>query len=60
MLRRFWHRLPWLIFGLAGAFLPADIVSSFQHQLEENVILAFFLLGIVYMADAVGTQPRRS
>ena len=56
MLRRLWHRLPWLVFGLAGAFLAADIVSSFQHQLEENVILAFFLPGIVYMADAVGTQ----
>ena len=56
VLRRLWHRLPWLIFGLAGAFLAADIVSSFQHQLEENVILAFFLPGIVYMADALGTQ----
>src|SRR5680860_242032 len=46
VLRRFWHRLPWLIFGLAGAFLSADIVSSFQHQLEENVILAFSCPGL--------------
>lgn len=56
MLRRFWHRLPWLLLGLAGAFLAAGIVGSFERQLEENVILAFFMPGIVYMADAVGTQ----
>ena len=42
--------------GLAGAFLAADLVSSFEGLLKENVVLAFFLPGIVYMADAVGTQ----
>jgi len=56
ILRRFWHRLPWLVLGLAGALLAADIVGAFEKQLEENVILAFFIPGIVYMADAVGTQ----
>ena len=56
VLRRLWHRIPWLIMGLAGAFVAADIVGSFQSQLQENVILAFFIPGIVYMADAVGTQ----
>ena len=34
----------------------ADLVGSFEGQLERNVILAFFIPGIVYMADAVGTQ----
>lgn len=54
--RRFWHRIPWLLFGLAGAFLAADIVGAFERQLRTNVILAFFIPGIVYLADAVGTQ----
>jgi magnesium transporter len=31
-------------------------VGAFEHQLDENVLLAFFVPGIVYMADAVGTQ----
>jgi magnesium transporter len=54
--RRFRHRLPWLLLGLAGALLAADLVGSFEGQLERNVILVFFIPGIVYMADAVGTQ----
>jgi magnesium transporter len=56
ILRRFWHKLPWLVLGLLGALLSADIVSAFETQLQENVILAFFIPGIVYLADAVGTQ----
>lgn len=54
--RRFWHRLPWLLAGLGGALLAADIVGLFEKQLQANVILAFFIPGIVYLADAVGTQ----
>jgi magnesium transporter len=54
--RRFRHRLPWLLVGLVGALLSADLVGSFEGQLEANVILAFFIPGVVYMADAVGTQ----
>jgi magnesium transporter len=54
--RRFWHRLPWLLLGLAGALVAADIVGWFETQLQDNVILAFFVPGIVYLADAVGTQ----
>ncbi|MCC6215007.1 MAG: magnesium transporter [Polyangiaceae bacterium] len=54
--RRFWHRLPWLLLGLAGALVAADIVGWFESQLERKVLLAFFLPGIVYLADAVGTQ----
>jgi magnesium transporter len=53
---RFRHRLPWLLVGLAGALLAADIVGWFQSRLQETLILAFFLPGIVYLADAVGTQ----
>ncbi len=54
--RRLWHRLPWLIVGLAGAMASAVIVGAFEMQLEETVLLAFFLPAVVYMADAVGTQ----
>lgn len=54
--RRFWHRLPWLLVGLAGAFLAAGYVSRFEIQLQQTVMLAFFMPGIVYLADAVGTQ----
>jgi magnesium transporter len=53
---RFWHKIPWLFVGLLGALVAADIVGAFEGQLEENVTLAFFLPGIVYLADAVGTQ----
>lgn len=54
--RRFRHRLPWLLVGLGGALLAADLVGWFENQLQHNVILAFFIPGIVYLADAVGTQ----
>jgi magnesium transporter len=54
--RRFRHRLPWLLLGLFGALLAADVVGWFESQLRHEVLLAFFLPGIVYLADAVGTQ----
>lgn len=56
MRRRFWHRIPWLLLGLAGALLAADIVGWFEAQLERKLLLVFFIPGIVYLADAVGTQ----
>ena len=54
--QRFWHRIPWLLLGLLGAFAATQIVASFESQLERNVALAFFVPGIVYLAAAVGTQ----
>ncbi|MFC3961571.1 magnesium transporter [Nocardia jiangsuensis] len=54
--RRLWHRLPWLLVGLVGAMLAAGLVDAFQAQLERQVLVAFFIPGIVYLADAVGTQ----
>ena len=54
--RRFGHRLPWLLLGLGGALLAADLVGSFETHMQLNVMLAFFIPGIVYLADAVGTQ----
>jgi magnesium transporter len=54
--RRLAHRLPWLVVGLVGMLLAADLVAAFEHQLQASLVLAFFLPGIVYLADAVGTQ----
>ena len=54
--RRFRHRVPWLFLGLFGAMLTADLTGQFETLLQMNVMLAFFLPGIVYLADAVGTQ----
>ena len=54
--RRFRHRVPWLLVGLAGALLAADFVGWFETQLRDTIMLAFFIPGIVYLADAVGTQ----
>lgn len=56
VVRRIGHRLPWLVLGLVGALAAAGIVSSFERDLESTITLAFFLPGVVYMADAVGTQ----
>jgi magnesium transporter len=54
--RRLWHRLPWLGLGLLGAMASAVIVGSFEDEIKTQVLLAFFLPAVVYMADAVGTQ----
>jgi magnesium transporter len=54
--RRFRHRLPWLLMGLGGALVTADLVGRFEGHLRANLIIACFMPGIVYLADAVGTQ----
>jgi magnesium transporter len=56
LVRRLWHRVPWLLAGLLGAILSADLVGLFEAQLRGDLILAFFVPGVVYLADAVGTQ----
>lgn len=53
---RLWHRLPWLTLGLLGSAGAAVLVKGFEADLMSDVRLAFFIPGIVYMADAVGTQ----
>jgi magnesium transporter len=54
--RRVRHRLPWLLVGLAGSALSALLVGRFEGLLARHLQLAFFLPGIVYLADAIGTQ----
>jgi magnesium transporter len=39
-----------------GALVSAVIVRSFEEDLAATLALVFFLPGVVYMADAVGTQ----
>ncbi|MBG6181547.1 magnesium transporter [Arthrobacter sp. CAN_A1] len=56
VLLRLWHRLPWLIVGLIGALLAAGVVGNFEADLAEHVLIAFFVPGVVYLADAIGTQ----
>jgi magnesium transporter len=54
--QRVWHRLPWLLIGLVGALAAAVIVGAFESDLRAVLLLTFFLPGVVYLADAVGTQ----
>jgi magnesium transporter len=55
-LSRLGHRLPWLLVGLLGSLVAASIVERFEAQLAHTLLLTMFLPGIVYLADAVGTQ----
>jgi magnesium transporter len=54
--RRLLHRLPWLLVGFVGALLAALVVGAFSQQLEEQVLIAYFVPGVVYIAAAVGMQ----
>ena len=51
-------RLPWLVLGLFGGLLAAQIVNFFEGSLKVHFILAAFIPLIVYMADAVGVQAQ--
>jgi len=55
-LRRARHRLPWLLVGLAGCAFTTGAMVAFEETLKLNLVAAFFVPGIVYLANAVGTQ----
>jgi magnesium transporter len=55
-LRRARHRLPWLLVGLAGSALATAAMAAFESTLSTTIAVAFFVPGIVYLADAIGTQ----
>ena len=42
--------------GLVGAMAAAGVMGRYEEVLAANVLIAFFIPGIVYLADAVGTQ----
>jgi magnesium transporter len=50
------HRLPWLLVGLFGSMIATSLMAGFENVLQANLALAFFIPGIVYLADAIGTQ----
>lgn len=54
--RRARDRLPWLVIGLIGSAIATHVVGQFHQELEQRVAIAFFIPGLVYMADAIGTQ----
>jgi magnesium transporter len=49
-------RLPWLIVGLVGSAAAASVMAGYEATLSRNVVIAFFVPAIVYLADAIGTQ----
>jgi magnesium transporter len=54
--RRVRDRLPWLLVGLVGSMIATWIVSRHEQALNARIEIAFFVPGIVYLADAIGTQ----
>jgi magnesium transporter len=55
-IRRARDRLPWLLVGLMGSMLATYVMTRFEHALQSQVVIAFFVPGLVYLADAIGTQ----
>jgi magnesium transporter len=55
-MRRARHRLPWLMVGLVGGAIATAAMAGFQATIERTVAVAFFVPGLVYLADAIGTQ----
>lgn len=54
--RRARDRLPWLLVGLLGSAIATWVTSRFEATLAAKVTVSFFIPGLVYLADAVGTQ----
>ncbi|MCR9170936.1 MAG: magnesium transporter [bacterium] len=49
-------RLPWLIIGLLGGILGAQVISGFEGGISEVPALAFFIPLITAMGGNVGVQ----
>lgn len=54
----FRRRTPSLLAGLAVGVIAAWWISSFEHIIEAEFLLAAFIPAIVYLSDAVGTQTQ--
>jgi magnesium transporter len=54
--RRARDRLPWLLVGLAGSMVATGVVDGFERTLQTQLAVAFFMPGLVYLTDAIGTQ----
>ena len=42
--------------GLIGAMISAALLAGIEGEISANLAVAYFIPGIVYLADAVGTQ----
>lgn len=51
-------RLPWLIVGLFGGILAAQIITYFEATISERIILASFIPLILYVSNAVAIQTQ--
>ncbi len=49
-------RLPWLMVGLTGGIIGAQVISGYETQLEEHASMAFFIPLIAAMGGNVGVQ----
>ena len=49
-------RLPWLLLGMVGAGLSGLVIGSFEHALEQAVVLAAFIPVVMAMAGNAGIQ----
>lgn len=49
-------RLPYLLLGLFGGVLAAQIIGFFENVLKTQILLALFIPVVVYLSDAVATQ----
>ena len=49
-------RLPWLLIGLFGGILGAQVIQAYEGQLTEHTKMAFFIPLIAAMAGNVGVQ----
>jgi magnesium transporter len=56
--RSFARRIPWILIGLFGGLLTAEIIGEFEHVLSKNLLLAGFIPLIAYIANAVGVQTQ--
>jgi magnesium transporter len=54
--RRARDRLPWLLVGLVGSGVATLVMAQFEAALATQIAIAFFVPGLVYLADAIGTQ----
>lgn len=50
------HRLPWLLLGMLGGLMTAQVISKLNFVFQEYLILASFIPMLTYMAGAVGAQ----
>ena len=49
-------RIPWLLIGLAGGILGAQVMGRFEHQIKTIPQMAYFIPLIAAMAGNVGVQ----